>query len=407
MHACPRAPRNGARSSAVRRLGWTASSALLLLALVGPAAGSALAAAPGANGKGTPIGGQTSHATLGGSVPAAADSATMGSAEIWCAAGQVGRIWGSFTLGRTLDASSSIVVYLVPNTGSDAPAATVSANYIQVSLATQHTAGSRVDWSIAVTSPFDGTKGGVLGVFAVNVDGRTAIGSSKTNSLNCSESTATPAPAGTPVAAPTTAPTTEPTQPPTTVPTVEPTEAPTAEPTTAPTTESTEAPTTEPTEAPTTEPTEVPTLEPTTAPTTQPTVEPTTAPTTEPTEAPRVEPTQASVATSSTEPTTEPVQPSTAVDSTATPTEDVLAEGGAPVSPTLPGQAVAVDSASPAYTQQVLGAVGTPNVTPPTTATVAPAASAGTGTWRPLLVGLAGLLALLLVLTPTEVRRRR
>jgi hypothetical protein len=154
----------------------------------------ASAAGPGNNGLDKTGNGTTSNATISGSLSAAGDSATMGTAVMLCSGTSVGSVSGSFTLSKTLDVGSVITVYLVPNGGSDAdPAANVSKNETSVTLTSaNNTSGSVVNWSISVSSAFTESSGGVLGVFAVNADNVTAISSSKTNSLNCTEASQAP-----------------------------------------------------------------------------------------------------------------------------------------------------------------------------------------------------------------------
>ncbi|HEX5452138.1 MAG TPA: hypothetical protein VFW86_07070 [Candidatus Limnocylindrales bacterium] len=245
------------------------SSALLVWAALG--GGSfVLAAGPGDNGLGTPTDGTQSNATVSGSLSGAANSATMGqNAQMFCTGTDVKSFAGAFTLNKDLDDGSTIVVYLAANNGSDAnPAENVSKNYAIVPIsAPNNTSGTTVHFTLSITSAFTESSGGVLMVFAVNDDGTTAISSSKSNSLNCTEATSTPTPTASPTDAPTPTPSPTPTEAPTPSPT--PTEAPTPSPT--------------PTEAPTPSPTPtavVATPTPTTPPTLPPTEEsPTPTPT--------------------------------------------------------------------------------------------------------------------------------
>jgi hypothetical protein len=181
------------RATTFRRIGWLAVAAMTTLALVGPAAGPALGAGPGNNGL-DPTGNLTkSNATVGSSLPDAGGSATMGTAVMFCDGTNVGSLSGSFTLAKTLDVGSKITVYLAPNNGSNAnPEANVAKNETTITFTSANNAsGTVVPWSITITSPFTVSSGGILGVFAVNDDGVTAISSSKTNSLNCTEGTTT------------------------------------------------------------------------------------------------------------------------------------------------------------------------------------------------------------------------
>ncbi len=324
---------------------------MLVTALVAPS--TALAAGPGNNGLDPTGNGTTSNATVGGSLSAAGGSATMGSAVMYCSSDNVGSVGGSFTLSKTLDVGSTITIYLVPNTGSDAsPAGNVTKNEAMITFGNSNRAsGTVIPWTINVTHAFTATSGGILGVFAKNADD-TAISSSKTNSLNCTEA--------------------QPTATPTEAPTATPTEAPTATPTEAPTATPTEAPTATPTEAPTATPTEAPTATPTEA----PTATPTEAPTATPTEAPTATPTEAPTAT----PTPTPVGSVEAATGTPTPT------------PTPVGS--------------VEAATGTPNITPPPTDALTSTPSGPDGSWRLALIGMAGILAAALLLTPAPATRR-
>jgi hypothetical protein len=106
------------------------------------------------------------------------------------------------------------VIYLTPNNGSDAsPIGNVENNEVKVDLAGK---SDTVAFSLPVTSPFTATSGGILAVFAKDQDG--TVFTSKSNSLNCTESTPTP----TPTAEPTPTPTAEPTATPTAEPTATP-----------------------------------------------------------------------------------------------------------------------------------------------------------------------------------------
>ncbi len=54
----------------------------------------------------------------------------------------------------------------------------------------------------------------------------------------------------------------------------------------------------------------------------------------------------------------------------------------------------------------VLGETGTPEITPPPTDTLTPATSAPNDSWRLVLIGMAGILAAMLLLTPVPATRR-
>jgi len=112
-----------------------------------------------------------------------------------------------------------------------------------------------------------------------------------------------------------------------------------------------------------------PTPTPTVAPTPTPTVAPTPTPTVAPTPTPTVAPT-----------------PTPTVAPTPTPT-------------------VGAATPTPAPTGEVQAATGTPRVTLPPTDTVGGEAEQGGGTWRILLIVMAGLLSGILALTPKRARR--
>ena len=123
-------PQARRRVTTFRRAGWLAVAGMIAMALAGPSAGIVRAAGPGNNGLDPTGNGTKSNATVGGSLADAGNSATMGSAAVlFCSGTNAGSLVGSFTLTKTLDVGSTIVVYLVPNNGSNAtPAANVSKN---------------------------------------------------------------------------------------------------------------------------------------------------------------------------------------------------------------------------------------------------------------------------------------
>jgi hypothetical protein len=243
------------RGRMARRLSWLMVVGMVFAAVAMPFASPVLAAGPGGNGTGQPDGGPTSDVTIGGSTTAAANSATMGTATMFCSGGDVSTFSGTFTLSTNVDSGSTIVLWLAANTGSDAsPAANVSKNYVVVSV---HLAGTYT-FSLPVTHPFSTTSGGILIVFAVNSDNTTVISSSKSNSLNCTEAQATPTPTPAPTATPTPAPTATPTAAPTATPTAAPTATPTAAPTATPVPEPTATPVPEATATPVPEATATP-----------------------------------------------------------------------------------------------------------------------------------------------------
>jgi hypothetical protein len=229
-----RSSRRQRRTGLIRSLAWLFASGLLTVAALAPA--SVSAAGPGNNGLDPTGNGTTSNATVGGSLAAAGSSATLDqNAEMFCTGTNVGHIDGQLTLTKTLDVGSKLTLYMVPNNGSNAtPVANVTKNEGTITLgAGNHTIGDVIDWSISVTSPFTVSAGGVLVVFAVNADNTTSISSSKTNSLNCTESASTPPstpPSTEPSAPPSTPPSTEPSTPPSTPPSSEPSTPPSTPP---------------------------------------------------------------------------------------------------------------------------------------------------------------------------------
>jgi hypothetical protein len=147
----------------------------------------------------------------------------MNSAKMFCNGTSSNHFTGSFTLNKDFDAGSTIVVYLSANNGSNAsPAANVSKNFAEVDV---DDAGT-YQFTLDITAPFTSSAGGIHIVFAVNDDG-TVISSSKSNSLNCTESESTPTPTPVPTPTPTPVPTPTPTPVPTPVPTPTPTPVPT------------------------------------------------------------------------------------------------------------------------------------------------------------------------------------
>src|SRR4051794_22924926 len=203
-----------------RTAGWLAVAGLVGAALVAPATASA--AAPGGDDN-LPNSGDTSN-TGGVGVE-------MGTATMTCDDGSVLGVSGSFSLSGTAGAGTYVVIYLTPNGGSDAsPAGNVENNQVKVDISGK---SGTVNFSVPITSPFTTTKGGILAVFAKDVDG--SVFTSKSNSLNCTEAVPTPTPTVAPTPTPTVAPTPTPTVAPTPTPTVAPTPTPTVAPTPTPT----------------------------------------------------------------------------------------------------------------------------------------------------------------------------
>jgi len=192
------------RAVSFRLVGWLAVATMLALALLGPAAGGALAS----NEPGSPD-----------FLPASGDHSSDGltltmaqNATISCDQDSVNSISGSFEFTGT----GTVVVYLTPNNGSNAsPAGNVDKNQVTIDLTGKT---SPVAFTINITSAFTESKGGILAVFARGAD---TVYHSKSNSLNCEESTPSTAP---PSEEPSTAPPSE--EPSTAPPSEEPSTAP-------------------------------------------------------------------------------------------------------------------------------------------------------------------------------------
>ncbi len=122
--------------------------------------------------------------------------------------------------GAPLPNGAHVVVYLSPNNGAisnnsegndAAYIAAVQSNETSVDMSGLSGAGTKT-FTLTVTTPFQLSGGGVLGVIANDAGGK--LFNSKTNSLNCTEATAptpTPTLTATPTATPTTTPTAVPT----------------------------------------------------------------------------------------------------------------------------------------------------------------------------------------------------
>ena len=309
--------------------------------------------------------------------------------------------------GAPLPAGSTLVVYLSPNNGainydggSDAAAyiSAVESNEVALSMAGRGGSGT-LTFTLYVTTAFEATHGGVLGVVANDIDG--SSWETKDRSLNCFEA-ATPASTPTATASPTAAPTSTPTATPTATstatatatPTETPTATPTATPTEAPTATATATPTdapsatpTEtatdtpeatatPTEVPTATPTDVPTPTPTDVPTATPTTMPTNTPTDAPTDAPTATPTDVPTATPTAMPTDTPTDAPTATPTdvpTASPTDTPFE--ASTDTPTPTPTATATATATPTATATATP-TATSTATATATATATPAATA-------------------------------
>jgi hypothetical protein len=158
-----------------RPLSWLVVAGLAGAALIGPGAGGVGAAGGPGSPDFVPNSGHTSSSGL---------TLSMNPATMSCTGGSVNSINGSFNF----TGSGHVVVYLVPNGGSDAdPVGNVENNEITVDLTGK---SSPVAFDLVITSAFTTTHGGVLAVFASDVAGTNAY-SSKSNSLNCTETTTT------------------------------------------------------------------------------------------------------------------------------------------------------------------------------------------------------------------------
>ena len=175
-----------------RRLSWLAVLSLAVGGAIRAGGSPVLAAGPGDNGNGWPDGGPKSSATVDGN---AAGGRRWRDHELGDRCSATGRprttSVAPSTLNKDFDAGSKIVVYLSANNGSNAsPAANVSKNYAEIDVEDAGTYPFTLRHHRAVHRR---RAGGVLIVFAVNDDG-TVISSSKSNSLNCTESESTPTP---------------------------------------------------------------------------------------------------------------------------------------------------------------------------------------------------------------------
>jgi hypothetical protein len=156
-----------------RSLSWLVVAGLAGAALVGPGAAGVAAGGPGADN--LPNSGHTSSNGL---------TLVMGTGTMDCTGDSVNGLSGSFTYSGGA-AGDHVVVYLTPNTGSDAsPVGNVEDNEATITLTG---ASGTVNFSIDITSAFTTSKGGVLIVFAAAEDG--TLYHSKSNSLNCTETT--------------------------------------------------------------------------------------------------------------------------------------------------------------------------------------------------------------------------
>jgi hypothetical protein len=299
-----------------RPLSWLVVAGLASAALIGPGAGGVAATGGPGSPDFVPNSGHTSSSGL---------TLTMGTATMSCTQGSVNSFSGSFEFSGT----GHVVVYAAANGGSDAsPAENVQDNEATIDV----TGSGTATYTITITSPFTATSGGVLVVFASDV-ANTNTYSSKSNSLNCTETTTT-----------TSSSTTE---------------------TSTTVTSTTETSTTE------TSTTDTSTTDTSTTDTSTTDTSTTDTSTTD---------------TSTTETSSETTQTSTG------------SESGTESSTTTTSSS----------TGEELGATGTPGQTPPTTDTIgvasAPASADG---FRFVLLGLAFLIAMILLLQPKDVATRK
>ncbi len=340
------------RTPRFRLAGWIAVGAMLALAVFGPAGVEAAGGyTPGGNG----------HPTNGPYSDLKGGSGTFTfeqNGQLFCTANDTATSF-SFKLdysNASLPAGASIVVYLSPNQGAinanaggdDASyIAAVESNYGVITFASGLSGSGTLDVQVNVTTAFQATGGGILGVVATESDG-TSVTTSKTNSLNCTEANPTPTPS-------------------------------TATPTPSVATPTPSVATPTPSVATPTPSVATPT--------------------------PSVATPTPSVAT----PTPSTATPTPSVAS-PTPTGSVEASTSTAPSTSPTGSVEATSSAAPSTspTGGVEGVTGTPRTTLPPTDTLGGAGSTPTsGGWRLLLIGLAGLLASILVLVPSPKRIRR
>jgi hypothetical protein len=180
------------RALSFRTLGWLAVLAMLAGAVI-PIGASA--AGPGA-GDSLPNSGHTSDA--GGVTPTMSQNVIL-----TCDGSTATGVSGSFTLGADTGPNTYYIVYLTPNEGSDADAALVENNEVKVDVSNK-SAGDVITFSITISTAFTTTQGGILAVFAKDVNG--TIYNSKSNSLNCTEASAPPSSAPPSSAPPSSAP---------------------------------------------------------------------------------------------------------------------------------------------------------------------------------------------------------
>jgi hypothetical protein len=166
------------RSRIARPLSWLVVAGLAGAALIGPGAGAVSADGGPGSPDFVPNSGHTSSSGL---------TLVMGTGVMSCDGASVTSLSGSFTFSGA-DAGDHVVIYLTPNNGSDAsPVGNVENNEITIELDGKT---SPVDFTLPITSPFTTTKGGVLLVFASSVEWQ-QVYTSKSNTLNSTETTTT------------------------------------------------------------------------------------------------------------------------------------------------------------------------------------------------------------------------
>ena len=309
------------RSRLARPLSWLVVAGLAGAALIGPGAGGVSADGGPGSPDFVPNSGHTSSSGL---------TLLMGTGVMSCDGESVTSLSGSFTFSGA-DPGDHVVIYLTPNNGSDAsPVGNVEDNEITIELDGKT---SPVAFTLPITSPFTTTKGGVLLVFASSVEGQQTY-SSKSNSLNCTETTTT---------------------------------------TSSSTTTSTTDTSTTDTSTTDTSTTDTSTTDTSTTDT-------------------------STTDTSTTETTSTGTESSITSTSSTTETSSTGTESGI----------TTTNSTSSSFSGGELPATGTPGLTPPTTDTVGAVTPAGSPDgYRFILLGIAFILAVILLLQPKEVASRK
>jgi hypothetical protein len=347
------------RSRLARPLSWLVVAGLASAALIGPGAGGV-----GAGGDTEP--GAPDFVPNSGHTSSAGLTLAMGTATIDCDGDSVNSLSGSFTFSGN-SAGDHVVLYLAANNGSNAdPLGNVQDNEVSIDLDGQT---SPVSFSIPITSPFTASKGGVLIVFASDVAGSQSY-SSKSNSLNCSDSTTT----------------------------------------STTTTTDTSTTDTSTTDTSTTETSTTETSTETSSETTDTSSE-TTDTSSETTDTSSETTDTSSETTDTSSETTDTSSETTDTSSETTDTSSETTETSSETTQTSTGSESGTESSTTttsSSTGEELGATGTPGLTPPTTDTIGTASvPASPDGFRFVLLGLAFLLAMGLLLQPRDVKTRK